>query len=260
MHNLQRTITAISLVVFTPYVLTENATNSDKNNQKPHITEQLDTGTTARKDTNKPIITKPIIYVLPDRGAPDTSRLLGAGSRTYGEEFPYLAVLTPKHTGLTLEKQPILYWYTSIPIHDRMEFVLISNQSPTPLLKIPVSVPINTGIHHIDLSDHAVNLDYGTEYQWSIAMRQKLNERTSDIVTSGKIERIKPADSLITSLAQTPESEKAHLYAKHGIWYDMMTNLANSIAQNPVNTSLREIRAQLLEQVDLEEVARYERN
>jgi hypothetical protein len=259
MHKLKRTITAISLVVFTPYALTENETNSDNKNENPNISEQLDTRSTASKDTRKPI-SKPVVYVLPNRGAPDTSRLIGAGSRTYGEEFPYLAVLTPKHTGLTFEKQPTLYWYTSIPIHDRMEFVLISNQSPTPLLKIPVSVPINTGIHHIDLSDHAVNLDYGTEYQWSIAMRQKPEERTSDIVTSGKIERIKPAESLITSLTQTPESEKAHLYAKHGIWYDMMTNLANSIAQNPVNTSLREIRAQLLEQVDLEEVARYERN
>ncbi|MEE9426462.1 MAG: DUF928 domain-containing protein [Methylococcales bacterium] len=263
MHYLMRIIITISFLMVTSYTLAEEAKTSDGKQKAPEISKlkgNIDSTSQNKDDSDSNIAyANPLVYDLPNPGAPDTSRLIGAGTRTKGQNIPYLSVLTPKHTGLTLSNQPILYWFTSEPITMPLEFVLVSEQSYTPVLKVPLSQPQHAGVQSIKLSDYNVILKPETVYQWSIALIPNIEMRTHDIVTSGKIKRIKPVESLQRELLQTPEISKPSIYAKRGIWYDLMNSLADSIAKRPADHLFKESRAQLLEQVGLIEVAHYER-
>src|SRR4029450_10552807 len=56
--------------------------------------------------------TDPPTYRPPQRGVPGGRE--GAGSRSLGRSLPVLTVLAPQdHTGLTVQQQPVLYWYLS---------------------------------------------------------------------------------------------------------------------------------------------------
>lgn len=263
MHYLLRIIITISFLMATSYTLAEEAKMSDGKQKAPEMSNQnsnIDSTSQSKGDPDNNIaFTNPLVYDLPNPGAPDTSRLIGAGTRTKGQNVPYLSVLTPKHTGLTLSNQPILYWFTSEPITMPLEFVLVSEQSFTPVIKVPLSQPQHAGVQSIKLSDYNVSLKPETVYQWSIALIPNTKMRTHDIVTSGKIKRIKPAESLQRELSQTPEISKPSIYAKRGIWYDLMSSLTASIVKKPTDHLLKEIRAQLLEKVGLIEIAQYER-
>ncbi|MEE9344760.1 MAG: DUF928 domain-containing protein [Methylococcales bacterium] len=263
MQYFPKTITIISLLVFTSYTIAEEAKTADSKQNTPELSNHHNKNNPETPNTkvssNNVAFAEPVVYDLPDPGAPETSRLIGAGTRTKGERTPYMSVLTPKHTGLTLEKQPTLYWFTSEPITIPLQFVLISEQSFTPILRVPLLQPQHAGIQSIKLSDYNVSLKPETVYQWSVALISNPEMRTHDMVTSGKIKRIETAKSLQHELSQTPETSRPSVYARHGIWYDLLSCLANSIATMPTDQFFKETRAQLLEQVGLREVAHYER-
>jgi hypothetical protein len=68
-----------------------------------------------------------VTYTPPKRGAPGGRE--GAGTRGL-QTLPILAVLTPKdHTGLTVQEQPVLYWYLSQETQHPVDIIL------TPLRK-----------------------------------------------------------------------------------------------------------------------------
>lgn len=262
MEYLIRIISILSFFVFSSFTFAEDKQKSDGIQKASEILDKKTNihSTSPDQDTlDNGVDYTTLVYDLPNPGAPDTSRLIGAGTRSIGENSTYLSVLTPKHTGLTLNKQPTMYWFTSEPIVTPLEFVLISEQSITPVLKIPLVAPQQAGIQSISLSNYNVNLKLDTEYQWSIALISNPQMRSHDTVTSGKIMRINPTQSLKNQLSETPETTKAFIYAKQGVWYDLIANLGDLITKTPTDPLLRENRAQLLEQVGLMEVAEYER-
>src|SRR3712207_1026765 len=69
--------------------------------QKPG-TPQID-----EKQTNATPVATPV-YKPPVRGAPEGR--VGGGTRG-GDQTFMLSVLAPRHTGWTVQEQPVLYWY-----------------------------------------------------------------------------------------------------------------------------------------------------
>ena len=49
------------------------------------------------------------VYKPPLRGTPVAR--MGGGTRGEDEDAPEVYVLTPEHTGLTSQAQPVMYWY-----------------------------------------------------------------------------------------------------------------------------------------------------
>ncbi len=263
MQKFFQIIMTISFLIINSYAQADNRqeiNNQSEPTQESKQQSNIDSVSADKNNTDINIAyTAPIVYDLPNPGAPDTSRLIGAGTRDKEHITTYISVLTPKHTGLTFNKQPTLYWFTSESIEIPVEFVLISDQSHIPVLKIPIPAPQKAGIQHISLEDYSIDLEPGVEYRWSIALIQNPLDRTHDIVTSGKIMRTVPPESVVNRLKQTPDDTKALIYARKGIWYDMLTTLNTSILQQPTNKSLRNDRVRLLEQVGLSIAAEHER-
>lgn len=198
-------------------------------------------------------------YKPPLRGAP--SARVGAGTR--GEDLSgiRLYVLTPDHAGLTVNAQPDLYWYVSGPVDARYQFVIIEDETLKTVLETEPAKITRAGIQKISLKDRGFKLQRGVEYQWIVSVIGKKKQRSADIIASGIIERVAVTDRLANRLA--PENleniEKAIILAEESIWYDAIALISASIELKPRDISLRKIRASLMEQTDLQEVADFDR-
>lgn len=204
--------------------------------------------------TSTPIASTTVpVYKPPLRGAPATR--IGGASRGVSNNDLVLSVLAPESTGLTSRAQPTLYWYTSKTLSTPLEFTLNDEQSIKPLveLQVPAAQP---GIHALKLK---YTLKPEVEYSWTLAAIADPDQRASDILTGGAIQYAPPPATLVTQLKNASPQQQVFLYAQEGFWYDALATLSEQIAAHPLDHSLREQRAALLEQVGLSAAAQMER-
>lgn len=197
-------------------------------------------------------------YVPPLRGAP--SRRVGGSSRGTHETLPLVSVLAPDHVGLTIQPQPVLYWFISKPTRVRLEITLIDTSGVKPLLELPLAEVSGPAIHAIDLAHHGVTLQPGIEYQWSVALVPDASERSGDVISAGAIQRVEPPAVLRDRLSGAPvlALPPADL-AGTGLWYDALHALSLQISRQPGNNALRAQRAALAEQIGLPQIAAFDR-
>ncbi len=198
------------------------------------------------------------IYRPPKRGAPKA--LVGGASRSTETGPCILSLVAPDHVGLTVQKQPSLYWYLSEPTKNRIEVTLIDNQAIEPLLEINLGDQIEPGLHNISLADHGVSLIPGKQYWWFVALVPDPGHRSKDIVSGAAIEYIEPPKTLIKKLNQAEKTKATHIYAESGIWYDAISSISSLINNSSDNITFKKQRASLMEQVGLKEMAEYELN
>ena len=196
-----------------------------------------------------------LTYNPPDVGAP--SRRVGAGVRSghnIDQVTPFIGVLIPKTTGLTLSAQPTLYWTADITAKRPLEIVLqyakpTSIKERKPLLSIKLD-EVNAGLHAIDLKAHKITLKPDVLYQWSVTVVMS-DMPSGDAFASGYIQYKTMSADFKQQLAKTPVSEQANLFAKKGIWYDALHALGQQIKQQPDNEALKQTRVNLLKKVTL---------
>ena len=178
------------------------------------------------------------VYVPPRRGAPKTR--VGGGTRSTGSAVQ-LALLAPEHTGLTGHPSPTLYWWLSQDHEGLFEFVVIAESEVEPVLRLRQQARFSAGIHALDLAAAGLTLEPGVAYRWSVAVIRDEERRARDVVALATMEYVldRPVAGDIGALAEA------------GLWYDALA--AASAAQNASD------RAELLEQVSLDQVARWSR-
>jgi hypothetical protein len=196
-------------------------------------------------------------YRPPMRGAP-TRRIGGSTRGNAGAQDLLTAVLAPEDVGLTTAAQPALYWFASRPIRQPVEVVVISNDRIDPVLEVRHDAGAPDGINRIALADHGVMLAVDGAYRWSVAVVHDPDRRSRDLVTTGSLRRVAPPPSLAARLASTPLSEHPRIYAEAGLWYDAVEALAALVASAPDPAVWRQRRAALMQQVGLDDVARFD--
>jgi len=198
-----------------------------------------------------------IIYKPPKRGAPGGRE--GAGTRGLKDSLT-LATLAPKnHTGLTVQEQPVLYWYLSQETRHPVEVILTDRQSVKPLLAIRLNPPLQPGMQRVRLADYNMHLTPGVLYKWSVSLVRDAAQRSYDVTTTGTIERVELPNELRGQLGHANKMTSARLYATNGLWYDAIAALSELIDTRPRDTALRQQRATVLEQEDLIAAAAYDR-
>jgi len=207
------------------------------------------------------------LYKPPVRGV--VARRIEAGTRGTEDTIPSLFVLAPDgHVGLTLQEQPSLFWYLSKDSEYPVEVTLIDSQGINPLIETELSPPLQAGMQRIRLVDYEVRLAPKERYQWSVALIPDAGSRSQDVLSSGFIERIErnelPAASQkqLKGIGKANPADKPLVYAEVGLWYDAVSALCDLIDTAPKGITLqalRQQRAALLDQVNLVEVAAYDR-
>jgi hypothetical protein len=217
--------------------------------------EAADKSDAAKENAAKSDATKPAmmpVFKPTNLGAP-MSRLGGA-TRSAAGLVPRTEALVPEVAGHTLQAQPVLYWYLAGKTDDRIDFALIGVDPINPMLEVTLKGPFEPGIQRIDLADHGVTLEPGTEYQWFVRVIPNPDQRLYDRVVGGGIERLEPSADLGAKLAATPAGKTHYVLAEAGIWYDALDSLTLQIDAAPGNENLRAQRAALFDQVGLEDV------
>ena len=212
------------------------------------------TQATASQPKPDPTI-KPLLYVPPRKGAPAPGLRRGGGTRGTNKSLPMISLLAPDHVGFTLHEQPVLFWFTPTNHNLSYEFTLIADSAEAPLIEAKLSVPSRAGIQQIRLADYKTKLVSGERYQWSVALVMDPDEPSANVVAKGAIERVgrdkleRPVPSDMTK-ADAPKR-----YAEAGVWYDALMAISDQMQSNPADAELRQLRASLLEQGGLGEVA-----
>lgn len=197
-----------------------------------------------------------VAYKPPSRGAPQ--RRVGGASRGAAGTAS-VAVLAPDHVGLTLEEQPVLYWFLSRPSPVRIELTLIDGRSATPTKEVVLKGADTAGIQRFSLREHGVRLVEGTDYEWSVAIVPDADARSADILSGGALRRVKPDEALAARLKSLAGTPRAAALAQAGIWYDALAALGAQLEAHPQDRAARAARADLLDQVGLAEPAAFER-
>ncbi len=203
-----------------------------------------------------------LVYEKP-AGVSEKTRLKGRGARGGTVPIPRdfaLVMLSPDHTGLTVQEQPSLFWYLSDPMKGASyKLIVTKDGEPDPLVEQEFNPEKDTGIRRLNLKDIPKGLARDTEYQVSVVLICNPKQRSDDIVTSATIKRVAASDKLISRLLTRPTpAERAIVYAKQGIWYDALAAISDQIAADPANKELHKLRANLLQQVGLPEAAAYD--
>ena len=180
-------------------------------------------------------------------------------SRSVVESNISLYALGPPQVGYTIKEKPILYWYQSGPCQAGLEIVIIGSDKTKPILKIKQSQANKSGIQSLRLADHNVRLSKGVQYTWYVAIVPEENDRSKDIFASAMIEVIDPPLRVINKLMTVQKKELVYLLAEEGIWYDALDAISSLVESNSDDKELRGLRADLLEEGELSEVAKFAR-
>lgn len=194
------------------------------------------------------------VYRPPLRGAP-AGRVAG-GTRGLGEDKVFLLVLAPDHVGLTIQQQPCLYWFLSALTELPLEFTLIEAKAVKPLIERRLDPPKKPGIQRIRLADYGLNLQDNVLYQWFITLIPDPERRSKDILSGGFIQKTRPAGELRENLDKKDKEKVLHTCAEAGLWYDALTAACDLIERSPDDAHLRQMRASLLQQGGLDQVAK----
>lgn len=185
---------------------------------------------------------------LPDRGVP-TGRRKGAASRTGRRSCPpkisNLTALVPeieknKPWGLTFAEHPTFWVFIpAMPAEVRSAEFVLQDKEDRDIYRTQLVLPATSGIIRIDLPDlPQYSLEIDKSYRWTFKIFCAPQNSSYYVSVDGIVKRVTKKDNNVNS-----------------VWYDILTDLANRRLAAPEDIQLRDYWAQLMRQIDLEELA-----
>ncbi|HRJ60734.1 MAG TPA: DUF928 domain-containing protein, partial [Azospirillaceae bacterium] len=172
---------------------------------------------------------------------------------------PSITVLAPDEAGGAALAQPTLYWFVSEPISSKVALTITDEESRKAVFETVMDGPTTGGIVSIQLGKLRVSLRSDRDYRWSVSVLGDPDQNPAGPFASGVVRRADMAPELAAQLNRTPTREMPFFLAKNGLWYDALAVLSVQIARHPEDRGLRALRANLLDQVGLYEVAKFDR-
>jgi len=215
------------------------------------------------KDSSRKITSssakRKLVYNKPVGDDSESIRHDGITRGKTDKNAPDLYALAPDHVGTTTYENPTLYWYQSATTDAKIEVGINRNDQIDPILQVVFTKRKGPGIHKIELSKHNLKIEKDIEYEWFVTILEDAKDHSRDIVASGALKRIDPPKSVASNLLSNNIEDLIYTFAEEGIWYDALEFASQLIEQHPDNPEYRELRADLLDQGDLIEVADFDR-
>jgi hypothetical protein len=203
-----------------------------------------------QKTTNKVYQTKiqfiPANHHPPDRGTPPANE--GTGSRGGCIEMkhqpPLTSLVGSPNLKLTTQKHPHIWVYVPYTSQQADEGEFSLQDGDEELLRTRFKLQGTPGIVSISLPANIPPLQVGKEYRWYLDINCPNSAASGTLPTpaslTGLVQRVSVSSQIQQELntAKTP-LEKIGIYAKHGIWIEALTELAQLRLQEPNNSQLR---------------------
>lgn len=159
--------------------------------------------------------------------------------------------------GSTTAEYPTFWFYVPYLLanHLSAEFILQDDTGRNIYRVTSTDFPATNktpGIISISLPSTIAPLKIGKVYQWYFKLNCGME---TPMYVQGGIERIPLAQDLAKQLASATPSGQANLYMQNNLWYDAVTVIAERYRTNPTDTTIKSAWANLLQAIDLEDVA-----
>lgn len=199
----------------------------------------------------------------PDRGTPPTDS--GTGSR--GECLakkgipPLKRLVGSPALKFTLSAYPTIWIYSPYANQDALDGYFSLQLGDREIYQTKIQLPKTPGIIGIPLPQNLPPLAVEQDYRWYFDVNCSSTTTahiSSPASITGLISRIAPAEGLKQELERTTTPlDKVAVYAKYGIWYETITELAQLRLKEPDNRQLEESWIDLLSEptVGLEDLA-----
>ena len=197
-------------------------------------------------------------FALPDFsdvGRPRRRR--GGGSRGLCRviDNPPLTALAPDNSaGLTIAEHPTFWFYIPYTLTPDQSVEFVLKDGDKEVYKARVSGNETApGIVNLDLPS-TVSLEADKDYNWYLLVYCDPQNQNRFVYVDGLVRRIERPD-IESQLASATPQERTALYATEGLWYDILTHLAENLRESPQNQQINQDWANLLRSVDLEPLA-----
>lgn len=198
-----------------------------------------------------------IVFKPHDVGAPEVT---DAGGVRGISAPPKLSVLAPERLSLSLSPSPTLYWYASKGSATPVRFTLLSDDPNVvdPVLEVDLGAHAGPGIYAVPLAHYGVRLDGQSLYSWSVSVASTDDALSAKPVSQTWLEHSPSADIASSLLFSSPFEQVVKL-AGEGYWYDAINVVSQQIEAGDRSVPWREIRARLLDQIGLQQIAVFDR-
>ena len=201
---------------------------------------------------------------LPDRGTPPANE--GTGSRgdcLYKKDMqPLTRLVGAYHLKLTVNEYPTFWFYVPYTPQEAPlgEFSLQDGEKE--VYRAAFQLSATPGIVGITLPSTAPSLAERKEYRWYLDINCPRLASSEESITpaslTGIVTRLAPPSELAQELKVAPTPlAKIKIYAKYGVWYETLTELAQLRLNEPQNSSLEKTWVELLNSpnIGLERIA-----
>lgn len=197
----------------------------------------------------------------PDRGAPN--RTADGGARGCGQ----MTLLTPGDRGATtISGNPTFFWYINPTPDDPTKYrpiqklaVVVINEKEEEIYAQMIDAPSEASIVSFKLPENDLPaLEPGQWYNIFIGAYNQENPNIYEPCNSlsAWVKRQVLTDEQQQELnIVASNEERLQFYIQHEIWYDALTTLADIIRQSPHNSTLNLQWIQMLESIELGELA-----
>ncbi|ARV63189.1 hypothetical protein BZZ01_23240 [Nostocales cyanobacterium HT-58-2] len=161
-------------------------------------------------------------------------------------ELPVLALLLPPtNIGFTTSAYPRFFWYTPKNTAQKVNFSLhkVDEKSGqrTLVYNTTLQPSPESGITSFALPSQGIPpLAINQPYQWSVSLVCNTQDTSpnSVITVDGWVQRVALSNNVESKLKQLSPKEQISVYAEQGLWFDLVSTLADLRACNPSDTNL----------------------
>ena len=162
---------------------------------------------------------------------------------------PFTAIVANQGEDFTTRKHPTFLFYVPYSSFEisLMEFLLLDETQTKTIYRTSINANPQAGIVKIQLPTAASQaLAVNTTYHWRFNLDCEPNQTiVPDLILQGWIRRI-PLSAEINNQLQSSQSPEYLVYQRQGIWYDAISDLAESHFANPENSNLAQAWADTL--------------
>ncbi len=177
-----------------------------------------------------------------------------------------LTALVPKYQsnriwGLTEAEHPTFWFYIPYAASEIVDisFTLQDESNPNDTQIVyqnpKIVAATSPGTIGIVLPKSIAPLAANKPYHWYLKLNMSCTVGKRPMFVDGWVQRAEIDDNLSARIKQASPAQQVDLYAENGLWYDALTTLANLRAAKPQDTSLLEDWQNLLNSIELGNLA-----
>lgn len=196
---------------------------------------------------------KSSIFNLPSKGAPGPRSSAGGRSACPEVQKNMTAMLPVKNFGYTLKARPSLLVYIPYQSMEENQLEIELRLREQKIKKIIMDAPKKAGVVYIPFPSKFSNLAENEPYRWILTYICKTPEGSETVPVSGGVKRIQTsqAKEILQKVASANFEDTVRTYGEHGLWYDLIDELAQKKITDPQNKEISNLWNDLLSESDV---------